>query len=292
MAQVIEQFTVHTPLGIRLWDPVTDRQIRGDMHVVAYPAHSPHARSNAYSTRGGVYTFRHLKGMRGIEYGYTTGDEVSPAEKHDFIVEISDKLARYLSVSLRIELPLSYRGVFLSDTAAGSPHEIPKGLYLYSAPTRSVPGWMAIIRGELVNQETGDAAAHALLRVMTVDGEEWYGVSDAEGRYTIMLPYPDLPAGFSGSPLSPGHKPLADQFWDMDLEVFYSPATQVSLPGTIIPSYLSILSQDAATIWPIAADDGGMAVASLPIVLEYNKSTNPRTDGFTTLLVSPAVSSP
>jgi len=293
MVEVIEEVSVYTPLGIRLWDPVTDKQICNSMLVTAHPANSPYSRSYAYKTRSDVFAFNHLPGMRAIENGYADESATgSPPDKHAFIIEIQDKLNRYVNVALRIELPLPYRGVFPSDELVSSPDTPPRGVYLYSSPSRSVPNWMATIRGELKMESGNQPAAYAFLRVSNLSGDEWYGITDEEGKYTIMLPYPDLPAGFSGSPDSPGHKPLFEQTWELDLEVLFSPNTFENLPGTSIPSYLSILRQDAASVWTAPKDEGGIAVTSLPILLEYNKTTNPRTEGETSLLIEPAVSSP
>lgn len=291
MMDVIEKLSVYTPLGIRLWDPVTDKQVRNDMLVSAYPSHSPHARTYAFKTRSDIFTFAHLPGMRAVEFGYAD-ESASPAVKQTFIVEIQDRLYRYISAALRIELPLPYNGVFPSDEPVGSPGTPPRGIYLYSSPARSVPNWMAAIRGELKINSSKQPAAYAFLRVSSLAGEEWYGIADEEGKYTIMLPYPNLPAGFSGSPESPGHKPLFDQTWEFDLEVFYSPDTVENLPGSSIPSYLSILSQNPASIWVAPEDEGGPAVSSMQILLEYNKTVNPRTAGDTSLLINPAASSP
>ncbi len=294
MVEVIEQHSVFTPLGIRLLDAVTDRQIDNDMLVTAHPASSPDAKSYAHSTRSGIFAFAHLSGMRHVEYGYVDQEVMaSPADKSEFVVVIRDKLRRYLDVALRIDLPLPYRGVFLSyEQVAGSPHNSPRGLYLYSSPTRSVPGWMAMINGELTDSVSGQPAANAVLRVSALSGEKWLGIADERGRFTVMLSYPKLPAGFSGSPLNPGHKSLFEQTWELDLQASYSPDTIENLPGTSIPSYQSVLEQNSASIWTVPEDDGGTAVASLPIILEYNKTTNPRTAGETSLLVEPAASSP
>lgn len=293
MQTTADNFTTFTPLGIRLWDPVLDQQIIDDLIVTAHPSHIPDNKAMAYRTRSDVYSFSHLEGMRGIEYGYENYDETaSPDKRHNFIVEIRDKHKRYIDVAFPVDLPLPYSGVFLSSGPESSPHVMPKGVYLYSSPTRAIPGWNALVRGEILDQGSNKPAAHALLRVGTDDGEYWYGIADDKGRFSVMFPYPVLQDGFGASPITPDHKPLHLQTWDLQLEVFYSPNTLENLSGTFLPDYLSILKQEAAQIWPQPESEGGTPVVALPILLEYQKSTIARTDGLTQLLVSPLQASP
>ena len=293
MMDIIETLSTFTPLGIRFWDPVLDVQVGHDLIVTANPIYSSKVKSRAYRTKSNIYAFSHLYDTHTLEYGETNADELtSPTDSHSFIVEVIDSKRRYLNIAFPVELPLSYNGIFLTQTASSPSTATPKGVYLFSAPSRTIPSSMALIRGELLNQDDNQPAAFAVLRVTAESGEIWYGISDELGRFVVMMPYPELVEGFGGSPSSAAHKTIHEQTWDLDLEIFYSPQTLESLPGTSVPDYLSVLRQDAADIWPVAENDGGTSALSLTITLEYHKPAIPRTDGYSTLFISPIETSP
>lgn len=151
---------------------------------------------------------------------------------------------------------------------------------------------MALIRGELVDQNSGQPASWAVLKLTAEGGETHFGIADAEGHFMVMFAYPVLVEGFGGSPSSPGHRPLSEQSWNLDLEVSYLPRSQVSLPGSDVPDYLSILSQQPADIWVEQPGPGTSPVSSLPLQLEFRKTIITRTEGFSELLISPIESSP
>lgn len=288
MLEVSESFTTFTQLGIRCWDPVVDRQVNDALTVTASPLMKPQKKVNALQTPGGVYAFHHLPGMREIEYGYSnTNVSASPATSHGFVVEISDSRNRYVSIAVYIELPLPYAGVFLSNGIGSPGGDIPKGLHLYSSVTRNMSSNIAVIRGELLQQDSRHPAAHALLMLQNESGESWYGVADAQGFYSIVFPYPDLQEGFAGSPADGSSGSLYEQSWELSLSVFYSPSSQQSLPGTNIPNYLSILHQQAAEIWPQQLSEGGSPLTQFPVSLVYNQPAVTKTEGLSQLLISP-----
>lgn len=292
MTAILEEFTTFTPLGIRFWDPATDKQVRDALQIDARPRARLHARATAVRSYGDVYTFRHLPGLRGIEYGYEQTGAGSPPPAHPYIVQVRDERGRFLPVALQITLPLPYRGVYLCD-AAGSPAEAtPRGLHLYSAPNRPLPPSAAAVRGELRRADTGAPAAHAVVRIETESAEAWYGLSDARGCFVVVLPYPPLAHGFGGSPASPGHRPLLDQLWQLSLSVFYQPQTQLALPGTTVPDFLSVLQQAQADLYEHPPEAGGVPVASLPVALKFDRHPTVRTDGVSQLLVVPSTASP
>jgi len=292
MSVTLEELYKFTPLGIRLWDPVFDRQISDALTVSIHPLASVDQKVYAYRTIGDVYTFSHIRGLWDIEFGLTQADAASPPDTRQYVVNISDRSRRYNEVSFLVGLPLPYQGVFLSNHNASPSTTAPKGLYLYSSPMRVVPGWMALVRGELVNQSSGQPAAWALLKLTAEGGETHYGIADAKGRFIVMFAYPVLVEGFGGSPSTPGHRPLSEQSWNLDLEVFYSPGSQISQPGSEVPDYVSILTQQSADIWTEQPGPGVLAVAALPVQLEFRKAIIVRTEGLSALLVSPDESSP
>jgi len=292
MTAILEDLTTFTPLGVRFWDPATDQQVRDALHVEANPLARPGAKVAAVRSYGDVYAFLHLPGLRDLEYGYERSGILSPPAAHPFIVQVRDARERFLPIALQITLPLPYRGVYLCG-AAGSPVEAtPRGLHLYSAPGRPLPPSAAAVRGELRRADTGTAAAHAVVRIETENAEAWYGLSDARGRFVVVLPYPSLAHGFGGSPASPGHRPLLEQVWQLSLSVFYQPHAQTVLPGSTVPDYLSVLQQAQADLYEYPPEAGGVAVASLPVALQFDRHPTVRTDGASQLLVMPSTASP
>lgn len=298
MVRVLERLETYTPLGIRLWDPVTDQPIRDALTVSASPEARPQARVQAMRSYGGVYAFLHLPGLRGLEYGYEPAAPASPALQREYVVQVGDLRRRYLPVAFRVGLPLPYRGVHLSGGAAplaspSSPVEAaPRGLHLYSAPTRPVPPSAAALRGELRRAADGAPAAHAVVSVETDTGETWHGLSDAQGRFVVILPYPTLTHGFGGSPPGLGHLPLFEQTWPLLLSVRYEPQAQIALAGAEVPDYLSVLQQAQAEIYAQAPSAGGLPVASIPVELRFDRHPTVRTEGLSQLLVDPSTASP
>lgn len=288
MARLMERLSTFTPLGIRFWDPAFDVLVRDELRVDAYPALSPHAVRSAHRTRGGVYAFGRLPGLRELENAGSQFIQGSPPERHSFIVQARDSRRHFVPVALEIELPLPYVGVYLS-TPTGSPAgAVPHGLHLYASPSRPVPASFATLRGELVDIAAGQPAAHAVLRVETHTGESWFGLADAQGRFVVVLPYPPLTHGFGGSPASPGHRPLFEQVWELSVSVRYEPGVLVALPGTDLPDYLSILQQRTAGVYARAPESGGSPAASLAVELRFDRKTPVHTDGLLQLLVVPS----
>lgn len=293
MSQAVEEFNTFTPLGIRFWDPVFDKQVRDDLIVSASPEVSHKMKSYAYRTKSDVYSFAHLHGMRDIEYGFSADHVIdSPDSPRTYIVEVKDPRERYINVAFPIELPLSYPGVFLTNEITSPSSPAPQGVYLFSSANRAVPSWMAVVRGELIDQDSKLPASHAVLRLNSESGDVWYGVADEIGRFEVMFPYPVLVEGFGSSPMTPGHNPLYKQTWDLNLEVLYSPNTLAVLPGTSIPNYLSVLKQQQANIWSLSESNGGVPTLSLPMLLEFHRPVTPRTEGLSFLLVSVTDASP
>jgi hypothetical protein len=293
MTKVLEQLDTYTPLGIRFWDPALNRHIRHDLQVKAYPTQRPQTTRLAYRTVGDAYAFDHLPGLRHIEYSEVADDPGSPPERHPYVVCVEDVKYDYLPVAFEIELPLPYAGLYLSWSTVGSPNgTIPPGLHLYSSVARPVPSWLAAVHGELHDVTADGPAAHAVIRLETLDGDSWYGLADAQGRFVVVLPYPPLMHGFGASPADPGHRPLYEQTWDFHLAVQYEPAVLRGLPGTKLPDYLSVLQQVDAQIYQQAPDSGGISLTSLPIELRFDRNPTVKTDGHSQLLVSPSISSP
>jgi len=284
---VFEEINTFTPLGIRLWDPVFDRKIDDAISITATPVINPRKKIKATRTISGIYSFPHLPGMRDIEYEYDDHEITdSPVNRYEFVIEVTDERKRFIDVAFSVELPLPYSGVFLTNIPGSPTGNIPKGLHLYSSNTRKLPANMAAFRGELLQHDSRQPAAHALLRLQQESGESWYGIADKNGFYAIVFPYPELIKDLDSSPAGAMSGSLYDQSWELTLSVFYSPSTWQNLQGADTPNYLSILSQQAAGIWPQPASEGGSAISELPVTLQYQKATSIKTNGLSELLIS------
>jgi hypothetical protein len=289
MLATAEIFSHFTPLGIRFWDPVTDRQIVDGLNVTAYPLENPNKRVNSFRTRSNIYSFSHLPGMRDLELEITPIDAIpSPPQQKPFVIQIKDSLNRYIDVSFKTALPLSYSGVFLTRISGSPAQESPRGFYLYSSVSRNLPNIYAVVRGELVDNVTGASASHALIKVLTEDNETWFGIADEKGRFVVVFPYPNLADGFGGSP-SALRGPLHEQSWNINLEICYSPSSQKVIPGSTVPVYPSILKQSVANIFPFDTAVSSPSLAQLPLLLEFNQPTITKTDGQHILFVSSSV---
>lgn len=254
-----EKMILTAPLGLRFWDAASASMLIEGLSVTVYAQNQPQQCVKAYMTPHGVYALRDLPGMRAIKYGqggadFQNNSEVTPAAK-PFIVEVVDTWpeARFLPFSFSLLLPNKgiYRWEVEADTlATDSRKEAP--IPLYSAPTRSVPGGMAVLRVELQEATTGKAAAWAVLEAqlpvptgsppVTVRG-----LADWQGRVALVFPYP-MPV--KDTPTSPDI-PLSQQEWQLPLQARYVPsqAVRLSSAGSALPDLREVLKQPAASLW-------------------------------------------
>lgn len=274
MLNRLEDLSTNSYLGIQFWDPVLDRKIGDGLHVTAREEFSPRPVSTAYLTRSNVYSFRSMAGMREFEFSDLDVDEnFSPPVNRNYIIEVTDLLRRYVRVGFRVQLPFSYKGIFLSSNLSSPPQASPKGFFLYSSAVRSIPNGMMAVRGELFDVDREAAAANAVIRVSTHDGFRWYGVADEAGRFVVIMPYPTLVEGIGGSPPPVERKRIFEQTWDLQIEVLYQPGALETLSGTQLIEYRSVLRQQAAQIWPDAPSEGGVATLSWQVQHRYGVQT-------------------
>jgi hypothetical protein len=289
---VLERISTFTTLGLRFWEAALDQQVRDGLVVTARPAIARTVpRRAATRTLSGVYAFPGLPGLRDVEHGLA-GPGDSPGERRRFVIEVDDALRRYVPVAFDVELPLPYRGVFLFGGLHDSPGERPLGMLLYAAATRRRPTWIGAVAGELVDAATRRPAAHALLAATDPNGEVWHGVADEGGRFSVWMAYPAIEELPAGSPQPAGGVPLLERTWPIRLEVFYSPDTRRALPGTRLPDYGSVLTQQPAVVWDEAPEAGGAPALDWTGELRLGRELNPRTTGMTQLLVGPETTSP
>ncbi len=217
-----EKVSHYTPLGIRFWDWAGDVAVTEGLQVGIRPPARPDLQRRAFQTPSGIYAFRNLPGLRGLEAsnpelppGVHPVDS-SPLQPQCFVVEVEDRLGRFLATTFQVDLP--YRGIY-PTRPAGSPLEpaLP-GFYLFSAPNRTVLAEMAVVRAQLV-ERLPDArtrpASHAVLEVVAVEPDGVPGSTPAVGIADEPRPARDPAAGLGshrsralcpGQPATPGQR--------------------------------------------------------------------------------------
>ena len=148
--RVFESESAYTPLGIRFWDPVCDKQVTHGLNVYAYPAVKPGTIVKALKTWSGNFAFHKLPGLAAVLPGDAAA---SPPETKPFVVVAADPQGRFFPAAFLVNAPRA--GLMPSGLPQTSPSTAINGLALSSAPGRQVPRWYAQIRGKLYDQSTG-----------------------------------------------------------------------------------------------------------------------------------------
>lgn len=281
----LEHISHKTLLGIRFWDAAMDKKIGDGLRVTLHSTENIRKKIPAQRTRSDVYAFNHIPGM--IFQETTADDDISsPNPTQSFIVKVSDTQNRFSEAAFMVDLPLPYNGIFLVDDTNVSPSLTPRGFNLYSSATRSATSQFTFLRGELIDRTTDTEASYAVVRVQDESGFSWYGIADEDGKFAVMLPYPPLNISFGSSPPSSDGVRLADRTWTVTVAVMYEPLNRMSLPGTDLPEYTSILSQGQALIYAESPDTDIGEVSELQAELVYGRDLVITTTGFSELYVS------
>ncbi len=283
--QFVESVSKKTLLGIRFWDPALDAQIQDGLRVTLTPIENLRQVNTAFRTKSGVYAFNNVPGMHLYEAFASEAEEVSPPETKRFILDVVDSRRQFSAVSLLVDLPLPYDGLFLVDDNAGSPSTAPKGFNLYSSINRTASAQHTFVRGELIDRISDEPAAHALVRVQTEDEFSWYGLADAEGKFAIMMPYPLISSSFGSSPPTTDGTRLFQRTWDIDVAVMYEPLNQDLIDGALQPDYSSILSQSQGLIYTETPNNDDGEVSEIQAELVYGRDLILKTSDLSELYV-------
>ena len=218
-----EKQRIFTPLGMRFWDFALDQTVDDGLRVFAVspvPGLEPVA---AVRTLSGVYAFQGLPGLRDIEYPRGDSSPISsPPHAIPFVIVVCDLLRRYLPQVFTIDLPLPYRGVFLSNEVTSPPGAAARA-YLFSASTRVVPSGCATMRAQLWDKAADAPAPHGVLQV-TVANNVWTGIADEKGMVALFFPYPLLERLSLGSPPGSGQGNIYNTTWPVAVQVRYQPS--------------------------------------------------------------------
>lgn len=292
--QVLEELTTFCTLGVRFWDATTDAQIRSGLQVRIWPEAALRSVESAKRTYSDIYAFHRVPGLRAVERP-RPGERgtVGSPDSLPFVMEVIDLERRFVPSAVGLSLPLPEPGLFLTQLP-GSPAPGNPGFYLFSAPTRNRAPNIAVVRGELVNDDTGSGAAHALVLVEIPGERPAYTVSDADGAFAVHFPFPTLPGGLrplDASPPGPLGPPVADRTWQLTVSVFYQPDLLTTLPGTEFPDVRNIFSQARAELH-LESDSPPVVSDRWSGTLDFGGEVVVRTGDLSILTVVPATSPP
>jgi hypothetical protein len=260
---ILDRLTWVAPLGLRFWDPVTQSLVSDGLQVTATPKVSEVYAGQPVSAspnRSGVFVFHHLPGLREAESG--EGDQEYwdniPSPK-DYVIYVKDVLRRFLPFQITVHAPM--KGVFQwvcagSHPLAPLPGQPAGTVPLFSAPQRMVINGSAVLRADLVTGPN-QPAAWAVLEIYSQTELLGRGLADKEGRAALFFPYPRL------TELSPhqNRPPLAQETWQIDLEVFFSPSS----PFPDQPDLCTLMEQAPAR--PLETLSPPVHLAQLPPLL-------------------------
>jgi hypothetical protein len=233
----IEAITRVTPLGVRFWDDITQRPISDGLAVTAYPANQPARRSAARVNCADTFIFQDLPGLHEAEFG-AGNDEywTSPPAQREFVVEVIDPFDRFQPFTFAAHPPERGRFNWWCAPSGAPPDHAP--VPLFSAPARSVPGGLAVMRIEVWDAVRHAPAAWALLEAHYDGRRIARSYADQKGRVVLMFPYPEPSDPPITSPPSQ-RTSLVNQSWPIELRAFYAP----SLPVPDVPDLCDVLQQ-------------------------------------------------
>lgn len=259
MNGIVYDMRTVTPLGVWLWDALTDGPVLDELEVVAVPLDSPGDETKAIRTPSGVRAFTGLAGLRRVEYPLGDEDPLgAPLHSASFAVCVDDRAGRFNPATIILDAPQA--GIAGLGSPPGGP------TYLFASPARRFAAGVAVVRADLVNRATGEPAAHARVDVI-VAGRRWAGTASDRGAVAVAFPYP----GFGGAPSpSPppgtGGTPPGLQTWPIAVEVRHDPPSLDFPVAERPPDLASIFGQASVDIW---LTHSGPSVAALDAQLLF-----------------------
>jgi hypothetical protein len=265
----LEIVTGHAPVALRVVDVATGAAVADGLDINITPRFGGRPQQAIVNTSG-IWSAHGVSGLHGYEFGSADDIAARRAARRPFRVTINDPGGNFLAVAFDADLPSD--GFFVEVAAPSSPPltslaewPLPPGVAgvpLFSAPSRAVPGSLAVLRAELREAGTERPAAAALLAA-SVDGtNRGLGLADQLGRVLVLFPYPE-PAGRAMS--SP---PAATVFrWSVELTAFYIPRA-AGTAAADVPDLAAVLAQLAAPPQRLLASVGSPTVALGPLLLD------------------------
>lgn len=197
--------------GARFLDTATGAPVAEGLTVTLFPTGRPEARADAFVTRGGMFALERVPGFGTLDVGngvdivpdLGAGDkaywEKAAAADRPYVVEVRDRLDRFLPVSFRTTIPTP--GPFGTGGPASG---LPEARKLFSAPARLAPPSTAVLRAELREPKSADypdgrPLKHALVVVEYNRKLAGTGIADGDGRVAVMFSYPEPPLASRGA---------------------------------------------------------------------------------------------
>jgi len=302
---VLDRLTIVALLGLRFHDAITGDAVGDGLTVWAYPIDRPQAIRPLFPNRSGVYVLHDAPGLRDLQNGAGDDDYWNnlPPQK-DFVVEVTDGQNRFLPFQFIASLPA--RGIYeWAGSIGGSPPAATRSVPLYSAPARTVPAGLAIIRADLWDPTRGTQgaeAASAVLELFDNDNFVARGIADQKGRIALLFPYPAprtfAPSSPPGSPSSPPTATgpaLTDQIWTFRARALYAIHSPPEIPtDDSLPDLRSVLTQSEGRLWADEAQTDELFEVAVqfgqPLILKSRPpSMSPPAKGGSMLFITPAV---
>lgn len=279
----LDRVSIVSLLGVRFWDSLSARVISDGLIVTVFAGTEPRRAVPTYATRTGVFSVRHIPGMRAVERGPGDPDLWTKPPHEAVTLEVTDGQARFVPFRLRTSVPL--RGLLSWPDSSrlsplGSPLDGAPWVPLFSSATRPVPGGVGVIRAQLWDPALrgghGGPAAWAVLETQLSGRLLARSIADESGRVALLFPYPTPPVesfaasfGSPVSPLSPLSAPavprLSDQTWILRIRVMYRPVHPVSR----LPDLDDVLDQPEGVL--LAEISGSPALED--VQLQFGKET-------------------
>lgn len=279
--------------GARFVDAATGRAIDDGLTVTVCRASRPDQRRDAFRTRSGVYALQRVPGLDRLQpaeaplpFDLRNGDRDfwtgAVAAAAPYVIEVRDRLARFLPVSYATTLPTP--GPFGTDA---DPTGLPAPRMLFSAPARTAPPAVGVVRGELHTPATATkkegALANALVIVDIGASGKHRGIADASGRFAVMFPLPE-PVAATGASIKPF-------VWPVRISIHHqAPPPGAATTGKALPDLDALLAQESASAVPTLADlvAGSTPVARIDTLVHFGRERVLKTTGSSFLYVSPA----
>jgi hypothetical protein len=161
---------------------------------------------------------------------------------------------------------------------------------LFSAPTRIVPGGMAVLRATLWNASANAPASWARLEARSGGLPTVRGMADAAGRVALVFPYPEPAPTVEAQGKTQAVSPFTRQDWPINLFAWYTPSQTVPR----LPDLASVMKQARANIWADLARTNQLTQVTLRagqelLLRSYDATNGPLNQTpLSVLLITPA----
>ena len=273
------------PLGVRFWDPVSNRPIKSGLYVQIREKDTLGSWLTAQTTAGGIYALHHLPGWRFFEESSEKFDKVtSITTTKPYVVKVTDLTQTFRNFSFQLSAP--FAGIFPSALTDISMPETP-GIDLFSSATRSIPSGFSAVYvtcAKMIDNKILPAS-FALIKVTTEENKSYYGLADKEGRAIVMIAMPLIRQKLTDSLPENERTHLGNYTWDATLSIQYDESAQQTFDDCDEPDLLSLLNQSDVVIQNSISPVDEQTV--LPIKIRYNQPVVVRTETYAELFIKP-----